>query len=301
MSEGRAERVDRLWRARPRSRLLRASLSLWGVLGGLSLVLLSSDLVALASPRRLQNLGRFLGEEASPRVLRAEGGTVGDLLEWIGEVLAMGGGEALLQTLVIALSAMGLAALWGGLLALGGARELHASEPFGEEDSRPAASFRPALVRLAAIGIRALPEYILAFVLLALLGASAWPAVLALALHNAGILGRLGAEAIEDLDRRPLRALVQGGAASGPLAVVGVLPLVRGRYLLYVLYRLETCIREATVLGLLGIASLGSLVEEARARQRYDDLLLLVLFAGLLVASVESGSRWARERLRSRP
>ncbi len=55
------------------------------------------------------------------------------------------------------------------------------------------------------------------------------------------------------------------------------------------------------MLGMLGIASLGASVEEARARQRYDELLVLVVLAGLLVAGVDLGSRRARRWLRAAP
>ena len=47
-----------------------------------------------------------------------------------------------------------------------------------------------------------MPEYIWAFLLLFLLGPTAWPAVLALAIHNAGILGKLASEVVEDLEAR---------------------------------------------------------------------------------------------------
>ena len=52
-----------------------------------------------------------------------------------------------------------------------------------------------------------MPEYILAYLIMSMLGSPAWPAVLALAIHNTGILGRLHAETIENVERRPLAAL----------------------------------------------------------------------------------------------
>jgi phosphonate transport system permease protein len=299
VSAGSRSQVEALWRERARSRFLRSSLVVLLAAGVLSVVLVGADLADALSARRLANLERFLGEDACPRVLQ-EGGGLAALGAWVLGVLRDGGAEAALRTLAIALAATGLAALGGALLALLGARELADRDPFA---GRRTPSWRTPLarvVRLASVVLRAIPEYILAFLLLGLFGATAWPAVLALAIHNAGILGRLGAEVVEDLERRPVRALVEAGASPGRLVLAGVLPLAAGRYLLYALYRLETCLREATVLGLLGIASLGAAVEEARARGRYDELLLLVLVAALLVAGVEAASRGARRRLRGR-
>ena len=60
-------------------------------------------------------------------------------------------------------------------------------------------------------------------------------------------------------------------------------PAVFPRFLLYFYYRWETCVCEATVLGLLGFASLGYWIADARARDRYDEMLLFTLLAAVLV------------------
>ncbi len=54
------------------------------------------------------------------------------------------------------------------------------------------------------------------------------------------------------------------------------MPLALPRFLLYFFYRFESCIREATVLGMLGTVSLGYWIQDARGRQSYDEMLLLV-------------------------
>jgi phosphonate transport system permease protein len=293
------DRIAALRRARPRSRFLRASLSALalGALGALWLV--AADLADVVSARRVENLTRFLERDALPEPLR-DGGGLSELCSWALGVLRSGGAEAALRTLAIAVVATGLASVLGGALALVGARDLAARDPFGPREGTTWRTVLARAARLLAVVARAIPEYVLAFLMLGVFGATAWPAVFALALHNAGILGRLGAEAVEDVERRPVRGLVEGGASRLGLLLAGILPLAAGRYLMYTLYRLESGLREATALGLLGIASLGAAVEEARARQRYDELLLLVLTAALLVALVEAVSRRVRRGLRAR-
>lgn len=297
----RGDAIERLWRTRPRSRFLRVS-SLWlGAGAALSLWMLRDGLADLVAARRLENLARFLRTDARPAPLQ-EGGSASELFAWAGELWRGGAGAATANTLAIAVVAIVLAGLWGGVLALFGARDLASADPFAPLGVGRRRGWRTVVAhaaRLAGVLARATPEYVLAFLLLALFGANAWPAILALALHNAGILGRLGAEAVEDLERRPLRALTQLGAGRAALLVAGVLPLVFGRFLLYLLYRFETCLREATVLGMLGIASLGAAVEEARARQRYDELLFLLLVAAALVVAVDLASQVARRWLRA--
>ena len=148
------------------------------------------------------------------------------------------------------------------------------------------------------IFLRSIPEYVWAFLLLAMLGPNAWPAVLALALHNAGILGKLGAEVVENLEPAPLAALRGLGATRSQIVLLGILPMVLPRFLLFFFYRWETCVREATVLGMLGIVSLGYWIVDARARNHYDEMVFLVLIGAGIVLVGDLVSALARELVR---
>jgi phosphonate transport system permease protein len=148
--------------------------------------------------------------------------------------------------------------------------------------------------------LRAIPEYIWAFLLVALLGTGAWPAVLALALHNAGILGKLFGETIEDVDPDAARALRGLGATRVQVFGGAILPQVMNRWLLYVFVRWETAIREATVVGLLGVVSLGWFIRDARARTHYDEMVALIAVGALLILAGDFLSIQLRARLRSR-
>ena len=269
------------------------------VSGLVALIALTSEHSGSSGARRLDNLLRFLREDALPAPLR-DGQGVGALADWLGAWWTDGAGSAALATFAIACVAMLMASALGVALSLLGSRELTRRAPFA--DAPAPRRFHPTslAVRSVALLSRATPEYVLAYLLLALFGASAWPAVGALALHNAGILGRLGGEVIEDLERRPLRALTLAGTRRDALVAAGVIPAAFARYLLYVLYRFETCLREATVLGMIGIASLGAAVQESRARQRYDELVALLALAGLMVLAVDLISRRVRRWLRAR-
>lgn len=133
---------------------------------------------------------------------------------------------------------------------------------------------------------------------MAVLGPTAWPVVLALALHNAGILSKLTAEAVENLEPEPLAALRGLGASRPQIAVAGIYPLVLPRFLLFFFYRWETCVREATVLGMLGIVSLGYWVIDARARQNYDEMFFFVLIGAAIVLAGDLVSALARALVR---
>ena len=65
--------------------------------------------------------------------------------------------------------------------------------------------------------------------------------------------------------------------------LAAALPVALPRFLLFFFYRWETCVREATVLGMLGIVSLGFWIQDARARNFYDEMVFLILLGALLV------------------
>ncbi len=300
----RLARVETLRRSRPRRPFVRwtcyalAALAAYAWLAG---GLISSDLV---SARRWASLVRFAGELV-PHPLRESGVTISGLAAWAAELWSDRGHEAAVATLAISVAAIVLAGAAGGISTLTAARTLAAPEPF-LPGPRPAGGGARAFWRLAVattrlvqMFLRSIPEYVWVFLLIGVLGPTFWPAVLALMLHNAGILGRLNAEVIEDLDPAPLEALRGVGAGRLEIAGWAVAPLALPRFLLYFFYRWETCVREATVLGLLGIVSIGFWIQDARARQQPDTMLFFILLGALLVilGDLVSGllRRWVRE------
>jgi phosphonate transport system permease protein len=248
---------------------------------------------------RGRNLQRFLTQEAVPFPLRQSGFSWAGLWAWVSDHWSAGAGRATLTTLWIAVASMALAGAGALLLAPWVARTISTREPFLQ--SAPSGAgwiWASRATRLVCILARALPEYILAFLWVSILPGSAWPAVLALAMHNGGILGRLFGETLENLERRPLRALRTLGGSRGQITALAAVPVAMPRFLLYFFYRFETCVREATVLGMLGIVSLGYQIQDARSRHAYDDLLLLVGFGVLLVLMADLTSHGVRAWLR---
>ena len=297
--------VQALWRDRPRSRLLRWSAVLIGFLVTWVWLLSDIDFGDLFSARRMGNLDRFLHTRALPPALRADvGPDEPSLWAWCQQQMLLYGWRGLGATLCISVLAITLAGGTGAVLGAFGARNLMSAHPFvphataGHGDCSHALDRVAQVVRVLCILLRAIPEYIWAYLFLAMLGPTAWPAILALAIHNSGILGRLGGETIENLQAEPLRAMSMAGATRKEVALAGIFPMALGRYLLYFFYRFETCVREATVLGMLGIVSLGYYIHEARAHDQYDSMLFLVILGGVLVMAADIVSDLARRWLR---
>lgn len=136
--------------------------------------------------------------------------------------------------------------------------------------------------RFLLLFARAVPEPIWALIFLFVLFPGILPGAIALAIHNLGILGRLMAEVIENLDERPLHSLKALGATQSQVFLYGILPLTLPRFLAYILYRWEVCIRATVIVGLVGAGGLGRLFTEQLSSFDYKGLLsTLIVFLGL--------------------
>lgn len=297
--------IDALHRARPRSRLLRVSVLLLAALAAYAWLGGDVNVDDLFTAQRAENLRRFWTVDVVPYALRGQDWTLAQYLTFARDLGLDRGFSALGATLAISVLAIVLAALGALTLAFLSARNVATSAPFGDR-LRFASSLTASLVwraistlvRATLILLRAIPEYVWAFLLLAMLGTSAWPAVLALAIHNAGILGKLGGETVENLDPRPLAAWRGAGGSRAQIAWLGAMPLAASRFLLYFFYRFETCVREATVLGMLGVVSLGYWIQDSRAKQYYDEMVVFVALGALLVLAADLASAVVRRALR---
>ncbi len=153
--------------------------------------------------------------------------------------------------------------------------------------------------RLVLLGARAIPAPILALVILYGMFPGILPGALALAIHNFGILGRLMAEVNENLPDEPLRALRSLGASSGGLIFYGILPANFARFLAYILYRWEVCLRETVIVGLVGAGGLGRVLTEQLSSFDYSALAAtLSVFIGLTIG-VDWLSGWLRSRVKA--
>lgn len=192
--------------------------------------------------------------------------------------------RALLETVVMALWGSFLATFLAVPLAFLGARNVAGG----------------GALYLLARGImdvlRGLPELVLALVFVSALGLGPLPGILALALHTAGVVGKLLSEAIETVDPAQVEAVRATGAH--PLLVVayGIWPQVAPMFSSVTLYHFEVNVRSATVLGLVGAGGIGfELVQTVRAFRFQDaaTVILLILVAVFVIDKVSARLRRA--------
>jgi phosphonate transport system permease protein len=206
-----------------------------------------------------------------------------------------------LDTIAMSVLAITIAALGGLLLAFPAAQNLFL--PGGLLNPDPhRASLLPLLGLLLARAVlllsRAIPAPIWALVIVFVLFPGILPGAIALGLHNLGILGRLMAEVIENLDQRPLEALKAQGTPAASIFFYGVLPLSLPRFLAYALYRWEVCVRETVIVGLVGAGGLGRLLMEQLSSFDYQGIVLTLGCFLVLTFAVDWVSTIARRSLR---
>ena len=146
------------------------------------------------------------------------------------------------------------------------------------------------LTRGSYILTRAVPELIWAMFIVFVFSPGILAGALALGIHNYGVLGRLCAEGVENIDRRPVQSIRATGAGSGQTLFYAILPALLPGFLTYILYRWEVIIRTTIVVGAVAAAGLG---REFRLRMsffHYSDVLLLLLVYVLLVFVVDGAS-----------
>jgi phosphonate transport system permease protein len=219
-----------------------------------SFVYLGIDFGALLARESLVSMGRFVAEFFPP--------------DFSAPFLARTAWGAL-QTLAVSALGTLLAMVAGAVLAL-------------PASGRGGPALRRA-ARFALNVLRSVPELVWAALMVLAAGLGPFAGVLALALHTAGVFGRLFGETLENVPPAPERALRDAGSGAVAAFAYGSLPLVWPQWLAYALYRWEMNIRMAAVLGFVGAGGLGqmlyfhlSLFQQAQAATVIGAMFVLV-------------------------
>ena len=115
----------------------------------------------------------------------------------------------------------------------------------------------PVVRRMMDI-MRAFPELIIALFLIFVLGSSPVPAMIAVAFHTSGALGKLFSEVNENIDRKAIEGLAACGASWLQRIRFAVMPQVAPNYLSYFLLRFEINVRASAILGFVGAGGIGA-------------------------------------------
>lgn len=183
--------------------------------------------------------------------------------------------EGLLESLQIAVIASAI----GILLAL----------PLGLLAAR---NLMPVFVTIPARAIIALARsfhpIILAIIFVKAIGFGALAGILALILASIGFVGKLFAEAIEEISLKQVEAVRATGASFAGVVVMGVLPQVLARFIGFSTYQLDSNLRNSTMVGIVGGGGIGGTLFAAFQRFDYDFVaaILLAIIAMIMVGEI---------------
>jgi phosphonate transport system permease protein len=148
-------------------------------------------------------------------------------------------------------------AVWGTFLAV------ICAVPFGilsSENIAPWWIYQP--VRRVMDACRAINEVVFAMLFVVSVGLGPFAGVLALWVHTTGVLAKLFSEAVEAIDPQPVEGIRSTGATVIEEVIFGVIPQVLPLWISYSLYRFESNVRSATVLGIVGAGGIGVVLWE---------------------------------------
>ncbi|NHN49083.1 phosphonate ABC transporter, permease protein PhnE [Halostella sp. JP-L12] len=266
------------------------------LLGGSLLVLLSAwvvdvDAAALVSPGAREQMAAFVAEGIPPDVSRDYllGRSARDGLLW-----------AVVETLGISVVATALAVVLAVPLALLSAAPVTHRGPLYAD----ASGTRRAVGRAVAGGsrfllsfLRSVPGLVWGFLFVTAVGLGPFAGALALGVHNAGVLGKLYADFLEDTDPRTTEAVAASGATRFQAVCHGMVPQVTATVASYTLYRWECTIRSATILGFVGAGGIGYYLVITIQRLQYPKLVTAIAAVFALVALGDALASRLRQRL----
>lgn len=194
-------------------------------------------------------------------------------------------GEALLQTLAIGLVATGIGVVLSLPLGLLAARNV-APGPLVY-----------GAARTVILVVRAIPELILAVVFVAAVGLGPVAGAIALGIGSIGFLGKLVADAVEEIPSGAAEAVRSVGGGWWKVLFSAVLPQGMPQIVGSGLYLLDVNIRTSTILGIVGAGGVGFLLFEAVRTLHYEVAGAIVLLVFVIVLIIERLSGWIRAQL----
>jgi phosphonate transport system permease protein len=147
--------------------------------------------------------------------------------------------------------------------------------------------------------LRAIPEIVIALVLIYILGGGPVPAVIAIAFHTGGALGKLFSEVGENADMKPIEGLASVGASWGQKMWLGVIPQVAPNWLSYTLLRFEINVRASAILGFVGEGGIGHDLKLAMGwgQGKYDQVIAIFFLLFITIVIIDRISDHYRAKI----
>ena len=152
--------------------------------------------------------------------------------------------------------------------------------------------------KTVVIFFRAIPEFIIAMILVIAIGFGAMPGVLALGLHTMGFLAKFYAEDIEHINKGPIDALKSSGATKSQIISFGVIPQILPSFVANNLYILDRNVRMATMLGIVGAGGIGYELQSSFRMFEYERVSAIIILIFITIFLIDHLSAFIRSKIK---
>jgi len=195
----------------------------------------------------------------------------------------------MLETIEIALLGTLMAVVFAFPLSFLAARNIVGSGPAG--------LMIYGVVRFLFNFLSAIPSLVVALIFTVIVGVGPAAGVLALGFHSIGMLGRLFAEALENVERGPIEALQATGAGRVQTVAYGVIPQIGPLFLAYSIYRWDINVRMSMILGFVGAGGIGVFLQQNINLFHYSQVSSAFILILITVSLIDLGSGWLQRRI----
>ncbi len=154
------------------------------------------------------------------------------------------------------------------------------------------------ICKTVVIFFRAIPEFIIAMILVIAIGFGAMPGVLALGLHTMGFLAKFYAEDIEHINKGPIDALKSSGATKSQIISFGVIPQILPSFVANNLYILDRNVRMATMLGIVGAGGIGYELQSSFRMFEYERVSAIIILIFVTIFLIDHFSAFIRSKIK---
>jgi phosphonate transport system permease protein len=152
-------------------------------------------------------------------------------------------------------------------------------------------------VRRMMDAARAINEMVFAMLFIVAVGLGPFAGVLALFVHTTGVLAKLFSEAVEAIDAQPVEGIRSTGANAVEEIVYGIIPQVLPLWISYSLYRFESNVRSASVVGMVGAGGIGVILWEIIRSFQYAETCAVMIIIIVTVTGIDVISARIRKSL----
>ncbi len=154
------------------------------------------------------------------------------------------------------------------------------------------------IARTITVFFRAIPEFIIAMILVIAIGFGAMPGVLALGIHTMGFLAKFYAEDIEHINKGPVEALESSGASKRQIISFAIIPQIIPSFVANNLYILDRNIRMATMLGIVGAGGIGYELQSAFRMFEYPKVSAIIIIIFITIFLIDNLSSFIRSKIK---